>query len=273
MDFLDFASCSNTAALSSAGSGSGLVTSGLLGYWEADNLSKIYKEIAGTTNVSADGDTVGMWKNNLSDGFDVTAAADNTTRPLYKTGGGLHWILYDGSDDILFRNAALGVWGSNSGACTIVQAVQSAAASQTNIVAEAHSTTTGSYFPDRGDVADFNDAKATQRRDDGTFALNAVLVGDELYPTNTDVVAIFTDSNTLLSTYKDGSALGNSGAYSRSGTTSLDRFAIGGRRVASSSSAFFNGRIYGIWIYNRVLDSSELAQMTTYAGTKQGRTI
>lgn len=272
MDFLDFSSYTNTAALSPAGSGSGLVTSGLLGYWEADNLSKIYKEIAGTTNVSADGDTVGMWKNNLGDGFDVTAIADDTTRPLYKTSGGLHWILFDGSNDILFRAAALGMFGGNSGSMTLVMAIQSAAAAQTAVVSEAVASGNGSYATTRTSGGDFNDLVITQRRDDGVFALNGVLIGDEIYQAATDVVIMVTDTNTLATCYSDGTNVGNSGAYSRSGTTTLNRFAIGGRRAGTSDS-FFNGRIYGIWIYNRVLDSSELAQMNTYAGTKQGRTI
>lgn len=258
-----------------AGGGSGLITSGLLDYWEADNLTKIYKEIAGTTNVSADGDTVGMWKGNLGTGFDLAAASDGATRPLYKTNGTQHWVLGDGVDDILYRAAALGMFGDNTRPCTIIAAVKSTADSQSCIVAEAADTGGGNnstYFPLRTDPTDFNDIRITNRQSGGSYNLNAVLIGDEACPAATDVVLMVTDSCTLVTLYKDGSSLGNSGAYTRTGTCTPDRFALFGRRIVSSSD-FFDGAIYGIWIYNRELDSSELAQMNTYAGTKQGRTI
>lgn len=247
-----------------------LPSSGLILKMEADNLTYLFQDVAGTTPVTADGQTVGMWKNNLADGFDFAAAADDTTRPLYKTASGLSWIEFDGVDDILRALSARGAY--SAGACTVMVAIRSPASSSGTMYGEGASTgAPGAFYsPMQNSGADFNDMQATNRTDAGTFPLGGTLLGDETIIANTDLVFITTDSGTFIQGYADGVTKQNA-TYSRA-TTTLDRTSIGGVQ-RSSANNFFLGRIVGVWVWNRVLNSTELAQALTYAGLKQGRSL
>lgn len=248
-----------------------LPTSGLILQLEADDLTTLFQNIAGSTAVSADGQTVGMWKNRQLDGFDVTATGDDSTRPLYKTSGGVSWIEFDGTDDILWRSAARGIYAA--GASTVLAAVRSPASASGTIVSEGLSTgsTASFYCPMQTNSTDPNDMQATNRSDSNAFPLSGQLLYDEAVLANTDLVFLTTDSGSSIQGYKDGVTDRSAAAYTRQ-TTTLDRLSIGGVR-RQTSTIFWNGRIYGVWAWNRVLNSTELAQALTYAGLKQGRSL
>jgi hypothetical protein len=53
----------------------------LILWLEADDLTTLWQDVGGTSQVSADAQTVGKWDDKSGDGFHLTAAADDTTRP------------------------------------------------------------------------------------------------------------------------------------------------------------------------------------------------
>lgn len=250
-----------------------LPSSGLILKMEADNLTYLFQNIAGSTAVTAAGQTVGTWKNNLADGFDFAAAADDTTRPTWQQSGGKSWVEFDGTNDILFRAAALGLIASANG-CTIVVATQLTGATNGNLIAEGRSgsATDSLYGPTQQNSTTKQDAQITIKNDDSSFPLTSSLQYVNAYPNNTDVVITVTDTKTAVQTYKDGTTDRAATSYSRGTANTVDRTAIGGLRRASSGG-FMTGRIYGVWCWNRVLNSTELAQALTYAGLKQGRSL
>lgn len=263
------AGTAETFKITTAGTAA-LPTTGLILQLESDDLTTLFQDVAGTTPVTADGQTVGMWKNKQGDGFNLTAAADNATRPLYKTASGLSWIEFDGVDDILRALSARGAY--SAGACTVMVAIRSPASSSGTMYGEGASTgSPGAFYsPMQNSSTDFNDMQATNRTDAGTFPLGGTLLGDETIIANTDLVFITTDSGTFIQGYADGVTKQNA-TYSRA-TTTLDRTSIGGNQ-RSSATNFFLGRIVGVWVWNRVLNSTELAAATSYGGNKQGRVL
>jgi hypothetical protein len=69
-------------------------------WYDFSDLTTMFQDRAGTTPVTADGQTVGKILDKSGNDNHATAPSD-AARPLYKTSGGLHWLLFDGVDDAL----------------------------------------------------------------------------------------------------------------------------------------------------------------------------
>jgi hypothetical protein len=83
-----------------------LFTGGYVGGWyDPSDLSTLWQDSARTTPVTADGDPVGCIDDKSGNGFHLTQATSGK-RPLYRTSGGLHWLVNDGIDDVLFGSAS-----------------------------------------------------------------------------------------------------------------------------------------------------------------------
>lgn len=232
---------------------------------DASDLTTLYTDVAGTTNVTADGDPVGMWKDKNGNGFNLTAAADDTTRPTYHTSGGLHWVTFDGTNDLLWRAADLGL---ATGAMTIAVAVRHDAAAQGSIVAAAKSGDTSEYRPLRNHGTDFNDIQAWERDTGGSYSLNNIQIADEGFPTTTDVAVIVTDSGTSIQATVDGTA--QTAQSHSSMTPTVDLFAVGGRRNATSGD-FYGGRLSYLKTYSDAKSGSDLTTIDTCLKATQGR--
>lgn len=83
-----------------------LFAGGVAGAWyDPSDLSTLFQDSAGTTPVTADGDPVGKMLDKSGNGNHLLQATAGK-RPLYKTSGGLSWLQFDGTDDVLAVNAA-----------------------------------------------------------------------------------------------------------------------------------------------------------------------
>ncbi len=90
---------SNGILCSSSFSPASLFASGEQGAWyDPSDLTTMFQDRAGTTPVTADGQTVGLILDKSGRGNNAIAPNDSA-RPLYKTSGGLHWLQFDGVDD------------------------------------------------------------------------------------------------------------------------------------------------------------------------------
>lgn len=69
-------------------------------WYDPSDLTTLFQDRAGTTPVTADGQTVGKILDKSGRGNHAVAPNDSA-RPLYKTSGGLHWLQFDGVDDSL----------------------------------------------------------------------------------------------------------------------------------------------------------------------------
>lgn len=78
-----------------------LFAAGEQGVWfDPSDLSTMFQDRAGTTPVTADGQTVGKILDKSGRGNHAVAPSD-AARPLYKTDGTYHWLQFDGVDDSL----------------------------------------------------------------------------------------------------------------------------------------------------------------------------
>jgi len=238
---------------------------------EASDASTLFQNVAGSSAVSADGQTVGTWNDKSGDNFHLTAAADDGTRPTYNTAGGLHWVTFDGSDDILRRLASTDMYAN--GSHSLFVAMRGNPGTDRRLVVERNSADNDSFFAmmqsNTGTAADLS---LFYRGDSGTVVISnsATTIQAGAFD-NTDKVVGVTDSGAAIIPYLNQSA-GSTHNYSRSTTFTLDRFALGAALGASAGS-FFAGRVYALVLVNRVLTTDEREDLVTYLGAKAGLSI
>jgi hypothetical protein len=73
-------------------------TGDILVWYDPSDLSTMFQDTAGTTPVTADGQSVLLIRDKGPGGYHRTQATPSQA-PKYKTDGTLHWLLYDGTDD------------------------------------------------------------------------------------------------------------------------------------------------------------------------------
>lgn len=67
-------------------------------WYDADDLTTLFQDAAGTIPVTADGDPVGRWEDKSGNGRHWTQSTSGA-RPTYHTSGGVSWIESDGVND------------------------------------------------------------------------------------------------------------------------------------------------------------------------------
>jgi hypothetical protein len=129
---------------------------------EADQLSTLFTTVSGTTT-PADTGTVGRWLDRSGNGFDLTAAADDTTRPTWNAGGGFPYVNFDGSNDVLRRTASLGMY--EAGALSMFVATRANPTGGQHLVSERSSSSTAPFYIFRSNSADADDFEPGIRND------------------------------------------------------------------------------------------------------------
>lgn len=71
------------------------------GWWDPSDLSTLFQDAGMTVPVTANDDPVGAILDKSGNGNHLLQVGAGTTRPLYKTAGGLRWIEGDGINDYL----------------------------------------------------------------------------------------------------------------------------------------------------------------------------
>ena len=78
-----------------------LFLAGVQGVWfDPSDVSTLFQDAAGTIPVTADGDPDGLIVDSSGNGNGASQSV-SSARPTYKTDGSLHYIYFDGVDDIL----------------------------------------------------------------------------------------------------------------------------------------------------------------------------
>lgn len=234
---------------------------------DPSDTSVMFVSNAGTTTVT-NTSACGYAGDKSGNAFHLTSVADDTTRPSWNTSGGLSWLNFDGSNDVLRKTAALGLYAASSGN-SVFLALKTTTAVSKILVGDSASTSLLPLYGIGSDastsstmsIAIKNDAGSTESGVTRTSAFS-----------NSDNVVGFTDDKSNITTYINQTA-GTVTGYTRSGTHLLfDRFALGAL-VSSSTAAWFNTRVYGLVIVARVLSGSEITSLVTWLGAKAGLTI
>jgi len=212
----------------------------------------------------ANNTAVATWADQSGNGYDATQGT-SAARPTYIASGlnGLPVVRFDGTDDQMTLGAsALGMLRNVAGATVFVVAKYVGTASNRRSFAILRNgddanrlalfkLTTNVYQIGgrRLDTDSFQGANSTTSATDN-FILHTNLTNYQ---------------STLLQQYVNGSLDGQSTSFQTSGNTSdTDSSAI---LVGSTT---FNGDIAEIIVYNRVLNTSELAQVHRYLARKWG---
>ena len=97
-----------------------LFANGENGAWyDPSDLTTLFQDAAGTIPVTTDGDPVGlMLDKSGNDNHASQATASN--RPIYRTDGTLHWLEFDGVDDLMVASG----FSTLSDDCTVFLAVE-----------------------------------------------------------------------------------------------------------------------------------------------------
>ncbi len=241
---------------------------------EAADTATLFKNVAGSSAVTADNDTVGYWADKSTAGFHLTATADDTTRPTYKTNSGRPRIAFDGTNDILRRAAAMTLWSasgftiaiafrSNNNTANKAFFGQGNTASSNEIMSPLHSV-----------ASNADNATPYFRNSAGADIISNSIAAATAIFSETDKVAIIQDDGVgTVSIYVDG-ALAGTRTYTRSGNSmTMNVFALGGL-IRNTIGLWAAMDLYAFAAWPAVqLTASERATATTYFGSLQGRAI
>jgi len=86
--------------------------SGIVAWYDPYDLSTMFTDIAGTTNVTASGDPVGKMLDKSGNGHHISASVD-ARRPIFTVSGAYKFLDFDGTDDCLFTSAAIDMTSTN----------------------------------------------------------------------------------------------------------------------------------------------------------------
>jgi hypothetical protein len=264
---------SDTFTVTTSAAADPLPQAASLGLWLEARTTKLYKEIAAANAVSADGDTVGAWKDLTANAFDLTAAADDTTRPLFKTSAGINWVEFDGTNDMLRRLAALNLWNASGYTAMIAMRSLTLAASK-YLLHQGSSTDANAVFGVVGTDAtptahSWNFYRATSPA--GATVLQNYNNASAF--SGSDVILTIVDDGSTVIGYVDGTA-GLSRSYTRAGNTiTMDRLSLGAQ-LRTTTGGWMNARVHALAIWpGVVLNSTDRAQARIYLASLQGRTI
>jgi hypothetical protein len=245
----------------------------------------VFQTIDGTTTAAtANSDPVGYLPDLSGNTFHLTAAANDGTRPTLQGVGVLPYVSFDGTDDVLRRAAALSSYNSGSGFTYAIVFRSNSNATSARVIAEGSSGGGNPIMtPLQAQSGTATSSGAFYRNDSGAnTGTGGPTTGNT--PSNANVfngsdhVFIYTDDGTTISsasniaTYLDGAA-GATLAFTRNGTSiTVDRFALGAL-VRNTTGNWWAGRVYGMVVVHRVLDSTERGNLTTYLGNLAGLTL
>ena len=245
--------------------------------FDADDLTTLFKEIAGTTAVTTSGDTVGKWNDKSGNARHVTAPADDATRPLYDLTSGVHSVVGAAiNSTVLIGTNPSGMW--QAGAWTLVFAVKANAGTGQAVMADGSSSSNNplaAYARSNGSTAS---TMSNSFRDSATGTINltdpTVAVKTTVFDNNYRVIVLIDDGSGFTVWYDGVKQSKVTSGYNRGGgsITGLDRMSLFAR-VRPTIDSYFTGQIQHISGFARALSDAEAAQATTYAALKQGRSL
>ena len=246
-----------------------------LRYWiKAD--TGLFQDAEGTTPATADGDVVGLWKDQSGNAYDVSQATTEKKPLLKLTTNGINnraAVLFDGSNDILVRTVANWLSGDSAGSVFIVVQLDTIADLMAAL-ATADEGGTAYYMmfnPYYQNDAAGRPLRVMQRNNDtGDF----VRV-DDILAVDTAYVAAYRSSGTAYTIRMNGVdrtltvvAGSNTGDWFAD-TANRDNMSVGG--VKRSAEAYFtNGLIAEIIAYGDNLTGDDLTNVETYLADRYG---
>jgi hypothetical protein len=220
-----------------------LFSGGVAGaFYDISDINTLWKDTAGTTPVTADGDIVKRVDDKSGNGNHLTEA---TNGPAYKVSGAVKWLEFDGSNDKLRATFTMGTTWDRVSAVRV----------------------TGGSFPKQmfGGVT-ANECLFV----DGSVGLqmfNGSATGPQV-ATSVGTDYVFTERWAATS-----QLAGDNNAYDS--TPAISAVNPGGLTLGASNSSgdFLGFRFHGMVMINTAQSAGDIASLRTYMGALQGRTL
>jgi hypothetical protein len=226
------------------------------GMWDPSDKSTMFKDTAGTTPVTADGDIVARINDKSGNGNHLIQAT-LANRPMFKDSGGLRWLQMDDSTGVMTMAVDFaapfgsGTWSRVSGLRSLADGMF------------------GHFYADHGtgstDICLHNNSPPNQ-----LFMYNGSSQAATVNYGSSDGRVVVTE----LWANPAPCQLGvDNGAYSSSPSAAgvaPRGFVLG---VSNAGAAHQTFEFYGGMMIARAITSSEQAQLKTWYGTKVGKTL
>lgn len=239
--------------------------------WLEPAQGGLFQSNAGTMAATANGDPVGFLTDLSGNANHYTSVADDTTRPTLQGVGANPLIRFDGVNDLLRREASLGLLAG--GAYTLAFAIRgNSPVSDSRMFAEGSSLNNNPLFiVVQASAGTPTSSSALYRNDAGLQLVSPATMTNAGVFDGSDRVLIITDDGTFIRSYVDG-AVGAATGWTPSGTVTLDRSCIGALLRAVSGN-WWAGDVYGMVAVPRVVTDTERANLTTYMGNLAGLSL
>lgn len=232
---------------------------------EAGRLDTLFTTVAGTTT-PADTGTVGRWLDLSVNGFDMTATADDTTRPTWNANSGLPYLNFDGTNDLLRRTADLGCFSAVG--CSMFFAIRPNPSTNRSLFALGNSADADTLYTPYSNASTATTGAFFHSNDNGVGPLNATTLQTSAF-TNTDCVYGILDNGSTVAPSLNGVLGAESSAYTRGAAFTCDRTTLCAQ-IKTTTGSWFATRMYAAVIVNRRLNTEEVAKLTTYLGKTMG---
>jgi hypothetical protein len=241
-----------------------LFASGEPGAWcDPADLSTLFQDVAGTVPVTAAGQPVALMRDKSGNGNHASQPVASA-RPIYRTGGGLHWLEFDGVDDGL-ASAAIDFSGTNK--LSVFSAVRKLGLTEGTIAALA-----GLGPGEDGGMALRSHIEASQYKV-GSRGTVAAFIGDN-EPSHatphTGVVTTLIDIGAPSLTLRANGYSRQTGATQGSGTFANAPLYIGKQVVGARP---FLGNHYGLCVRGVASSAAEIASVEGYLAARAGVTL
>lgn len=231
---------------------------------DVSNLA-IWLDASDASTITESSGSVSQWNDKSGNGRHVTQAS-GSAQPTTGTAtqNSLNVLVFDGSD--YMEGSAPFMY--SAGEATIFVVTQGAAQSDNRVISEGSTSTTTPIYSVFATSNSGGKFKHYIRNDSSSAFLALDQAGTPF--NNTPNIGLVTDEGSSITSYVNGGT-GDTDSYTRSGTLTLDTFAVGAL-VRTSAGSFYNGKIAEIIIYTSTPTDSEINQVGNYLEDKWGIT-
>mgnify|MGYP007005598344 CR=1 FL=1 len=213
-------------------------------WYDVSDVATLFKDTAGTTPVTADGDAVARVNDKSGNGYNLLQATASK-RPIYKISGGYSWLLFDGVDDYLQASFTL------AQPYTRIGGVRRLSYSSSSRLFESATAFQGGLYLSGTDILSMYAGAALSN-------FSSVLNADEV------VTEVWNGASSKLAINNGAYATGNAGTQ-----------APGGFTVGSAGHGYANSNIrwYGSIIASGVMSDANVAKTRSWLGAKAGLSL
>jgi len=243
-----------------------LYLSGEAGDWfDPSDLSKMWQDTAGTTPITADGQTVARIDGQR--GLVSLRQATAAQRAQYKTSGGLHWLQFDGTDDRYDSSAVVDFSASDRITVSIAMSKASDASERRVLEFGVVGVDAGTFRFQSPNGAAANYSFSAH----GTATQTASYTNAAVAAPHTGVLTGLAEISPAQTTLRvNGAQVATSASSLGTGNFSSRNLKLG---AAWNSSLYHSGNVYALVLRGDLTSGADLTSLETYMGAKAGLTI